>query len=149
MLVAQVERLSDCMEEWAAHHPDHWRELALNRDVIPLNPDYARYRAMDEAGLILFVTLRDEGRLVGYFVGFLMNCLHYQVPTCTMDIFWTHPSIRGRFGGVRLFRAVKAELQRLGVVRCFVGEKLHKPAGRLFRYLGFKPIEQYYSLLIG
>ena len=149
-LTAHVESLTAGMAEWAEIHETHYRELALDQDKVPLDVDFAGYRALDEAGLVTYVTLRDEGRLVGYFVGFVKPSLHYRSTLmAVMDIYYVHPSVRGRMGGVRLFRAVERELRRRGVKRLIVGEKLHKPSGRLFKALGFTPIETYHSKWLG
>jgi GNAT superfamily N-acetyltransferase len=108
------------------------------------------YAAREAAGELMVITLRDKGRLVGYFVGIVAPGLHYSTClTLTMDIFWTHPDIRGGFAGVKLFRAVEKEAKRRGVQRMFYGSKLHKDCGSLFRYLGLEPIETYYSKWIG
>ena len=66
-----------------------------------------------------------------------------------MDIFYVHPSVRCRFGGPRLFRAVKVELKRRGVQRWFVGSKNHADASRLFEFLQFEKVETYYSMWLG
>jgi len=108
------------------------------------------YKAYEDAGQVLVVTLRQKGRLVGYFVGFVNPSLHYSTClTLQMDIFWTHPDIRGRLEGVKLFRAVVKEAKRRGVQRIFYGSKLHKDASRMFEYLKMDPVEVYYSKWIG
>ena len=65
-----------------------------------------------------------------------------------MDVFWLAPEIRGRMGGLRLFRAVEKELRRRGVQRIYVGSKLHKDVGRLFLALGYHPIETWFSKML-
>lgn len=150
MLTAQVEPFRPFVLEVQDLLPLHWEELALNKDKVPLDPQYDQYLARDAAGQVLVVTLRDEGRLVGYFIGFIAPGLHYQTClTLTMDIFWTHPDIRGGFAGVRIFRAVEKEAKRRGVHRMFYGSKLHKDASRLFDFLKMEPVETYYSKWIG
>lgn len=150
MLTAQVEPFRPFLLEVQDLLPRHWEELALNKDKVPLDPQYDQYLARDDAGQTLVVTLRDAGRLVGYFIGFVAPGLHYQTClTLTMDIFWTHPDIRGGFGGVRLFRAVEKEAKRRGVHRMFYGSKLHKDASRLFEFLKMEPVETYYTKWIG
>ena len=49
----------------------------------------------------------------------------------------------------RLMRAVEAEYRRRGVNRSFVGEKNHRPCGRLYRVFGYAPVETHYSKMIG
>lgn len=150
MITAQVEPYQDCLHELIECYPAHWAELALNKDKVPLDPQYDVYDARDAAGQLLLVTLRDAGRLVGYFIGFIAPGLHYRTClTLTMDIFWTHPDIRGGFAGVKLFRTVEKEAKRRGVHRMFYGSKLHKDASRLFEFLKMEPVETYYSKWIG
>jgi GNAT superfamily N-acetyltransferase len=128
----------------------HYEELALNKDRVPLDPQYDEYLRRDAVGGVIFVTLRDAGELVGYFVGFIAPGLHYQTClTCHLDIFYLRPDKRGARGGVILFKAVETELKRRGVQRWFVGSKAHKDASRLFEALDFTHVETTYSKWIG
>lgn len=150
MITAQVEGMFDALPEALPMLTQHYEELALNRDKVPLDPDWDTYRALEARGALLCVTLRENGRLVGYYTGIVAPDLHYR--TCLslkMDIFWTHPDIRGGTAGLRLFRAVKKEAKRRGVQRIFHGAKLHKDASRLFQSLGMDAVETYYSEWIG
>lgn len=153
-LTAQVEPYSATLHELLPHYAAHWAELALDRDKpqAALKPQYDIYKARDAAGQLVLVTLRDTGVLVGYFLVFIVPCLHYaDCLTATMDIIYVTPPARGRFGGVRLIRTMRRELQRRGINRWFVGEKIGKSSGlgRIFELMGFKPVETYYSLWIG
>ena len=149
MITAQVENLTETLPELKPLLPLHWEELALNKDSVPLDPIYEIYEQRDAAGQVCFVTLRDQGELIGYFVGFVNPGLHYKTClTCIMDIFYVVQDSRGQRGGVKLFKEVEKELQRRGVGRWFVGEKLHKPCGKLFEFLGFEPVERTYSKML-
>ena len=150
MITAQVEPYQKCLPELMQCYDLHWEELALNKDKVPLDPQYDLYEARDDAGQLLLVTLRENGRLVGYFIGFIAPGFHYKTClTLTMDIFWTHPDVRGGFSGVKLFRLVEKEAKRRGVHRMFYGSKMHKDASRLFEFLKMEPVEIYYSKWIG
>ena len=150
MLTAQVEPFVPFLAEVRDLLPLHYEELALNKDKVPLDPQFEEYLRRDLAGQVLSVTLREDGKLVGYFVGFIAPGLHYKTClTLTMDIFWTHHTIRGGFGGVKLFRAVEKEAKRRGVQRVFYGSKLHKDASRLFEFLNMDAVELYYTKWIG
>lgn len=150
MITAQVEPYSKCLPELMECYDLHWEELALNKDKVPLDPQYDLYEARDDAGQLLLVTLRETGRLVGYFIGFIAPGFHYKTClTLTMDIFWTHPDVRGGFSGVKLFRLVEKEAKRRGVHRMFYGSKMHKDASRLFEFLKMEPVEVYYTKWIG
>jgi GNAT superfamily N-acetyltransferase len=150
MLTSQIETIRDGLEELKPLLPLHWRELALDQDKVPLDPQYGLYLAREERGEVIYMTLREDGKLMGYFIGFIAPGLHYQTClTCTMDIFYVHPEHRNGRGGLRLFRSVERELKRRGVQRWFVGSKMHKDASRLFEALKFDPVETYYSKWLG
>lgn len=150
MITAQVENYTECLEEMKPLYPAHWEALALNKDKVPLDPQYHIYLARDALGEVLLVTLRDKGTLVGYFIGFIAPGLHYKTClTLTMDIFWTEEGSRNQFGGVKLFRAVEKEAKRRGVQRIFYGSKLHKDASRLFKFLKCEKVEVTYTKWIG
>ena len=149
-LTTHVESFMERLDELQAIFPGHWEELALDKDKTPLDPMWNVYAAREAAGEMLFVTLRQRGRLVGYFSGFVAPGLHYrQCLTLTMDIYYTTPDIRGGTAGLRLMRAVMKEAKRRGVDRVFFGSKLHKDSGRLFEAMGLKPVETFYSAWIG
>lgn len=150
MLTAHVENLTERLEELKPLFPLHWEELALNKDKVPLDPQYHVYLQRDARGEVLFVTLRDKGELVGYFVGFVAPGLHYQTClTCHMDILYLRQDRRGAMGGVTLMKAVKDEAKRRGVQRMFVGHKTHMNIGPLFERLGFEHVESTYSTWLG
>lgn len=151
MLTTQIESFGDRLEEFRPLFPLHWAELALNQDKVPLDPQYDLYLAREARGELLFVTLREAGAPVGYFLGFIAPGMHYRTClTCTMDIFWVHPDQRAKgMPGVRLFRAVEKELRRRGVQRWFAGSKVHADASALFERLAFERVEVYYSKWLG
>ena len=150
MITCQVEPFVPFLEEVKPILPIHWEELALNKDKVPLDPQYDIYLARDARGEVLSVTAREDGKLMGYFVGFIAPGLHYKTClTCTMDIFYVHPDHRGGGTGWHLFKTAEAELKRRGVQRLFVGSKLHKDASWLFERLGYEEVERYYSAWLG
>jgi N-acetylglutamate synthase-like GNAT family acetyltransferase len=151
LITAQVESLTERLDELKSFFPLHWEELALNKDRVPLQPNYDEYLRRDEHGAVLFATVRKQGALIGYFVGFIAPHLHYQTClTLTMDIFYIDPEHRDGSprAGIRLFREVEREARRRGVQRMFVGSKLHRDASRLFDFLGYERVEVYYSKML-
>lgn len=150
MITFCMESLTERLEELKPMFPEHWKELALDQDKVPLDPQFDIYLERDRRGEVLFIAARESGELVGYFVGFVAPGLHYRTClTLTMDIFWIHPSHRKRGAGVRLFKVVEAEAIRRGVKRMFVGSKLHQDASWLFEKLGYLECERYFSVWLG
>jgi GNAT superfamily N-acetyltransferase len=149
VLTAAPEPFAPFLEEVKPLLPEHYAELALNKDRVPLSPQYDEYLRRDALGMVLCVAVRDAGKLVGYFVGFIAPGLHYSTClTLQLDIFWIHPDHRGQKGGFLLFKAVEAEAKRRGVQRMFIGSKTHLPADYLFEKLGYQKVESVYSVML-
>jgi len=150
MITIQNESFIERLDELKPLLPLHYEELALNKDKVPLDPEYEIYFRKELAGELLFTVVRSEGKFVGYFIGFIAPHLHYRTClTCTMDIFYVHPDYRNNGTGKELFSFVKAELKKRGVQRWFVGSKLHKDSSYLFLKFGFEKVEEYYSVWLG
>lgn len=150
MITYAIESFSECLTELQDLLPLHYQELALNQDKVPLSPQYDIYLHREELGELLFVTAREKGILIGYFIGFIANGLHYSTClTCTMDIFYITPEKRGSNAGWFLFQTVENELKRRKVDRWFVGSKVSLPADWLFEKLNFERVEVYYTKWLG
>lgn len=150
MITFHVEPFSEFVNEAKPMFSDHWQELALNKDHVPLDPQYEVYFERERNGGVMVITAREDAKLCGYFIGFVAPGLHYRTClTLTMDIFWVHPDHRGAGIGFHLFKAVEKEARRRGIQRMFVGSKLHKDASWLFEKLGYEEVERYYSLWMG
>lgn len=153
MLTAQVENLTQRLDEMKPLFPRHYEEISLHQfhghDLSPIYPIYLQRDARGEA---LLVTLRQAGALVGYFVGFIAPGLHYSsCLTLTMDIFYVLPEVRGQNGGAILFKEVEREARRRGVKAWFVGSKVQSSLhpDRLFEALGFELSERTYCKWLG
>lgn len=153
MITAQIESLTQGLEELKPLLPLHYEELSLHQfHGIPLNPQYDEYLRRDAAGMVLYVTLREDGKLIGYFIGFIASGMHYKdCLTLTMDIFYVIPEHRGSKGGITLFSAVKNEAKRRGVKAWFMGNKEHSKvhATALFEAMQAEKAETYYCLWLG
>jgi L-amino acid N-acyltransferase YncA len=145
----QVEPFSAMLEEARPLLVRHWEELALDKDAVALAPDWQRYANLEAMGALSVVTVRENGKLVGYSWMVIERGLHYRdTLEAYMDIYWIAPEVRGRYGGVRLFRAHERELKRRGVKRVHAGSKLHRDSSRLFRALDYTPVELWFSKML-
>lgn len=133
----------------------HWKEIALNQDKIPLDPDWARYFDYDLLGILHCLTVRDGQTLVGYVFVLTWPHLHYASTLWAQtDIFWLDPVYRQGWTGFRMLRLMEKRLQELGVRVIYANAKLHFEAsrgtiGKLLERLGYKPTEMIYSKFIG
>jgi GNAT superfamily N-acetyltransferase len=150
VITAGPEPWRPTIDEMLPLLPLHWEELALDKDKVPLDPQWHVYDEREARGEFHIVVLRDGGHIIGYYWGFIAPGLHYATClTATMDIFFVHPEHRRGRNGIILFQAVEKELRRRGVQRWCVGAKLHNDASPLFKRLGFAPIEMYHAKWLG
>lgn len=150
MITIMLESFEERLPELMPLLPLHYEELALNKDHVPLSPQYEVYIDRERSGGLMFMVVRDNGELIGYFIGFVAPGLHYSTClTLIMDIFYLHPDHRGSNVGHKLFKAVEEEAKRRGVQRMFVGSKTHLDASWLFERLGYEKVETTYSLWMG
>jgi GNAT superfamily N-acetyltransferase len=125
----------------------HWREIALNQDDVPLDPDWDRYFQYDLAGILQVLTVWDGEVLVGYIFMLVYHHLHYaSTKWATSDMFWLHPAYRTGWTGSRMFRQMELRMRLLKVTIVMVNYKLHFEnerggLARFFEWLGYKHVE--------
>lgn len=149
MITIQTETLESMLEELKPILPIHWKEIALDHEDIPLDPDYDLYLRMEEHGQLHVCTAREDGNLVGYFITFVINHPHYKSTLWgKVDIYYVHPDHRKNGTGYKLFAYHEAEMKNLGVNKVVNMCKLHQDHGPLFAALGYTEIERIFSKLI-
>jgi hypothetical protein len=152
MITAQVEPFMARVEELKALLGNHYQELALNKDKVPLSPQWHVYDAREKNGEICFVTLRESGRMIGYIILFVTPGLHYSTClTAIMDIAFVSPDFRDPFGKgfLKMMDCAEAELKRRGVKRWFMGTKIHKNISMFFKRRQFDRVEETWCKWIG
>lgn len=151
MIVFQAENFRSFQPELAQLVTAHWDEVALDHDTVPLDPDYPRYYALQDAGSLSCVTARqgEGGPLVGYHIALIGGHLHYgSTKHGITDVYYLSPGHRKGFTGVRLFKAVDQEMRRLGVVKLITGTKVHLDIGPILKRLGYRKTEDVYTKVL-
>ena len=144
-----VEPYRSVIPEMSLRYPEHWEELALDKSSIPLAPDYAKYNAMADAGMLHVVTARSSGVLVGYFIFVITPGLHYVTTRMALyDIFYLRKPYRKGYNGMRFIQFAETSLREAGVDKMYVGVKLNNDFGKVFERLGFTPAERIYIKLL-
>lgn len=145
------ERFYQLAHELPPLFMEHWKELALNQDAIPLDPDWDKYYALDISGALQVLTARlPSGQLVGY-VFLVVGCpLHYKSTLFGgVDIFYLDPMVRAGWTGVRLIKELIKGAKALKIVHLSMHTKIHFAGNRvtkLLQRLGFVPIETVHAM---
>lgn len=149
-ILFQEEKLDDILEEIKPILDVHWEEIALNRDKIKLNPDYDKYRELNNNGMVKIFTARDDGKMVGYFVVTINHHLHYKDHKFAInDIIYLKKELRALGIGKTLIQFVEGKLAEDGVSVLTINTKIHQPFDGLMENLGYSCIERIYSKYIG
>jgi predicted GNAT superfamily acetyltransferase len=114
-----VEIRESTVDEMLAHagelFAEHWDEIALNKQVMVLKPDEARYRGMEASGGLLILAAFVDGELVGYSVNFVIHHLHYaDLCVCSNDLLFIAQSHREGGLGIRLMRRTEEAARARG-----------------------------------
>jgi len=146
----QIECWADCQPEIASLCVRHWEEIAHNKDLIKLDPDWERYRILADNHVLSVATARVDGILIGYQIYMVMAHLHYkQSLTAMSDVLYLAPEYRQGTAGIRLMKCAEEELNRLGVQRIIQNVKLTADWGVILERMGYKPFERIYTKLLG
>jgi GNAT superfamily N-acetyltransferase len=150
MVTYQVEKWRDALPEMEPILVQHWHEIALGHDKVPLDIGRDKYQELCDSGVLQVITARDSGALVGYHVAMVTPHLHYMsTPHCITDVYFVQPEYRKGFTGIRLLKKVEEEAKARGVKKLITGTKLHLDMGRVFERLGYTETERTYTKYIG
>ncbi|MDA8231569.1 MAG: GNAT family N-acetyltransferase [Magnetospirillum sp.] len=150
MIVFQHESLAGALGAMTPLVARHWREVALDRDRVPLAPDWEKYRLLDRTGALNITTARHDGRMVGYACYIVSRHLHYRdLMVAESDAFFLAPEHRRGPEGVRLLRAAEQNVIAAGAQRIVTRVKVDPDFGPLLRRMGYQPIEAVYSKRVG
>lgn len=141
-MIFRQERLQDIRTEIEPLLPEHWEEVALDQDTIKLDPDWEQYKRLEDLGMLLCITAREDGRLVGYAIWMITKSLHYKgYVFADNDVFFLLKSHRKWMNGYRLLTESFKILKQHGAHKAFTDMKLHRSVSLVFHRLGCKPIE--------
>jgi GNAT superfamily N-acetyltransferase len=145
-----VEQWPDVWREASALWQEHWEEIALNRDAIPLDPDIDALNAFHASGALHIVIARCDGAIIGYHASIVRPHIHYRRSLSAFtDLYFIRKEHRRGMVGVNLFREVERSLRARGVQKMFTGTKLSLDMGRIFERLGWTETERLYTKFIG
>ncbi len=127
----------------------HWFDGNAFSDVLQLNPDHERYRAMEKAGMLHILTARVDGTLAGYLsVLIAPHRLDRNALIASDDVFYVSPKFRRLHIGRKMLTEAIRFLEGRGVTALLFREHAGRAEpGYLARY-GFRPIEMVYAKLL-
>lgn len=144
-----LENLANVRREIEPLLQKHYDEIALNKDIIKLNPDWEGYSRLDAINALRVYTARKDGKLVGYFVVIVSKSLHYRDHLfANNDIIFLAKSARRGLTGMKLIKYAVEALRAEGITKLHINTKAHQPFDPILERMGFEEIERVYSLVL-
>jgi GNAT superfamily N-acetyltransferase len=146
----QVESINSCIDEIKPLFYKHWREIAGNQDTIPLDPDFDRYYNLEDSGVLRIFTARSDGKLVGYFISFIMPHMHHKSTIYGLvDMLYVIPDYRGGTTAYRLIKLAMEDLKsQCKVDILIIHMKIKFEFRRLLTALGFYRAGESWEVLL-
>jgi N-acetylglutamate synthase-like GNAT family acetyltransferase len=133
----QVERVEVWESECEKLVYEHWQELGLDLDL-EIAPNFEAMKQLESMGMFKVITVREDGRMVGYLLAVINTHLHYRTSPkmFIVDAYWISPECRNGTG-VKLFKYVEEVAKSLDCIKIYASFKIHKNHSRFFELLGY------------
>jgi hypothetical protein len=150
MVTIKTESWKAIDQEIETISPLHWKELALDQLLFTPDLDHERYLKMDELGMMHVVTARDDHKLVGYIICFVMPHFHYKSSglTALADMYYLLHEYRKGGLGARMFMEMERGLKARNVIRAHMSCKVHDDHQVLFEKMGWTFTDKTFSKLL-
>lgn len=146
LITFQEDKLSNILEELKPMLIKHWEELANNKDIRPLEPDYPMYLAMNDMEILRIYTVKEDDKLIGYSIWIIANHLHYKTwKYAVSDVYYLDPNYRKTGISFDFFFHIEDWLKSLGVKSVTVQDKITHSHANFFNKVGFNPVENVYE----
>jgi GNAT superfamily N-acetyltransferase len=139
--VFSLERIEAIAGEIMPLHQAHWDETEGHRHGLPFDPDYPAFIRYEQAGRYVLLTLRMGGRLLGNCAMYLDKSTHTQTIIATEDTLYLLPEARKGRVARQFVAYVESAMRQLGAREIHITVKTVNKAGRFFRMLGYRHIE--------
>jgi len=138
----QQESLLTTQKELEALSKLEWEEVNHFKDIFPLDIDWGLYYQLEDLGLFKIFTVRDGGKLVGYFSVIVSPAIHssgrFRVGN---DALFLHKGYRKGFTGVRLIKFVEKCLREDGFHQLQITFTENNDITPILIWLGYEKVE--------
>lgn len=112
----------------------HYDEVAKNKRLMVLRPDWDKYYQLEHEGKILAVGAFLDNKLVGYSVNFVDYHIHYaDLMVCSNDIIYITPELRASPLGLRLMVVTRELAKEYGAKLMLWHAKEHSALDKILR----------------
>lgn len=115
-----------------------------------LEPDWNTYISLYNMGMVKTMTIRDEGKLVGYYNVLIAISPHHKKMLCaTCDVFFVLKEYRKGMLAIKFLKYVEKTLKNYGINVLSLNTTSEKPLTKLLERLGWTFTECVFTKYIG
>ena len=141
MIAFAVEPYEHVLRDGQGIFKVHYDELALHKEQIPMGLDHDLYLQLEERGVLVTITARVDGNLVGYFLALVVSHHPHNKdagPASTTDMFYILPAYRTGGIGTKLLMFAEQVLRDRGVAKATLSTKVKFSNRELLEALGWE-----------
>lgn len=130
-----------------------WAEIGASNGNSSYNPDWPEYKAMEDENKLRFVSLRENGNLIGYASIILDKDAHAQGNTvATIFDIYVSPDKTGH--SVKLFRYIEKIVLELGTTSLIVASQIgcgrsKNRNSKFLKFMGYAPQQVHWVKRLG
>jgi hypothetical protein len=149
MITFQTEPSQPFTEEAMVLFEQHYHEIAERTDVIKLDPNFDQYKLLEKKDAIEIHTMRDDGKLVGYSLWFIVNHIHYKNSlTVNSDILYISPEYRQGMMGIKFIKWSTEKIKERNPQRIMFHVKNSVDYSPILQRMGAKHFESIYTIVM-
>ena len=127
----------------------HYDEIAKNKSIMVLDPDRAKYQAIERAGKLLGLAAFCDDKIVGYSLNVIDTHIHYaELVCCVNDVLFVDPVYRNSRCGIMLIKQTESVAKNRGAKLMLWHAKSETALDLLMPKLGYGVQDIIYSKVI-
>jgi len=128
---------------------EHYEEIALNKSVMKLLPNWERYHALEQSGLLICLGAFRGEECIGYSINFFTNHMHYREMFYVQnDLLFVAEEHRKTRVGLDLIRETEKQAFARGAEMMLWHAKENTSLNTLMSRLGYKVQDIIYSKVL-
>lgn len=150
MITYQIEKSETWDAEKQAIVAECWEEIGhgSQRKIMP-TPNLESYGTLERQGLLIAVTMRDDGKLIGYCTMFLVGSTqHPGHKKVVSDSIYVRKDKRGPMTGINLILHAEKLAKEAGAVESDFFVTMELDFGRLLEKLDYQLTAKVYSKVL-
>ena len=149
MISYQKETVSSFLKDAYPLFDEHHKEVSERQDLIKHDLNVKQIQVMEDRSMLEILTVRDDGKLIGYHTWILFKALHFKsVLTASSDLLFILPEYRKGLFGYKFLKWSLSVIKKRKPQRVLIGIKPKNDFSKILKRLGANHFETTYSIVL-